>query len=257
MSSVTSADGTRIAYERAGSGPALILVDGALCCRAMGPMRSVAERLAAHFTVFRYDRRGRNESGDTKPYAVEREIEDLTALVREAGGRPFGFGISSGAALLAKAAAQGAGFAKIALFEPPLAPGPAVADDAARHLATLEAALAAGRPGDAVKYFLASVVGVPGPVVAVMRWLPMWRQLTAVAPTLPYDLAVTRAGTWPAELKVPALVLWGEKSPEFLRETARKVAATNTGAARAELKGQNHGAGGKALAPPLQAFFQA
>src|SRR6266496_5041866 len=121
MNQVMSKDGTVIAFDRSGNGPAVILVGGAFQYRAIDPPTvQLAKRLASHFTVFHYDRRGRGDSGDTQPYAVEREIEDLEALIKEAGGSAFVFGMSSGAVLAVDAAAQGASIEKMALYEPPV-----------------------------------------------------------------------------------------------------------------------------------------
>src|SRR5437879_4691813 len=121
MNTVTSRDGTRIAYDKRGSGPALILVDGAFCYRAFGPMPKLAELLSDRFTVYNYDRRGRGDSSDTKPYAVAREVEDLAALFEAAGGSAFLYGISSGAALALRAAGNGLAVRKLAVYEPPFA----------------------------------------------------------------------------------------------------------------------------------------
>src|SRR5258706_12411707 len=151
MQTVISADGTAIAFTRAGSGPALVLVDGAMCYRGMGPLTPLAERLTDHFTVYTYDRRGRGESGDTLPFAVEREIEDLEVLLAHAGGSAHAYGISSGAALVLRAAAAGVPWRRLALFEPPFV-GPK--QDYTRELAEL---LAAGRRGDAVARFMTLV----------------------------------------------------------------------------------------------------
>src|SRR4051794_17821179 len=184
---VTSADGTRIAYEKAGNGPVVVLVDGAFGNRGFGPSKLAAE-LAGDFTVFTYDRRGRNESGDTAPYAVERELEDLGAVVEAAGGSASGFGISSGAALTLEAAAAGVrGIERIALYEPPF-----IVDDSrtpvpAEFDAKVAAALATDQRGEAVRLFMRDAVQVPYPMVAAMRFMPMWRKLKAVAHTLPYD----------------------------------------------------------------------
>src|SRR5260370_19391288 len=167
-----SKDGTPIAFDRVGTGPPVILIDGALCYRGMGQSRQLAELLAQHFTVFTYDRRGRGGSGDTAPYAVEREVEDIAALLSEAGGAAFVWGMSSGAVFALEAANRLSGIKKLALYEAPL-----IVDD--RRSMTQDdwvrigAAVAADRRSDAVKVFLKSV-GVPGFFIALMRLLPMW-----------------------------------------------------------------------------------
>jgi pimeloyl-ACP methyl ester carboxylesterase len=257
---VTSADGTRIAFERKGNGPAVILVDGALCSREIGPMKSVANLLAQNFSVIQYDRRGRNESGDASQYSVDREIEDIEALAKEAGEQPFVLGISSGAVLIVRAAAQGVKFKKIALFEPPILLQKSLNENtAADHGARLKEFIAAGKESDAVKYFLKTMVGVPGPIVAVMRILPMWSKLKALSKTLPYDAEITREGSLSANqvasINTPIAVIWGEKSAPFLKNTSQQFAKVLPNVIGEELKGQTHAASGKALVPVLNKFF--
>src|SRR5258708_2203272 len=178
-----SKDGTPIAFDRIGNGPPVILVDGALCYRGMGQSGQLAELLAPYFTVFTYDRRGRGESGDTAPYAVEREVEDIAALLSEGGGAACLWGMSSGAALALEAANRLAGIKKLALYEAPL-----IVDDCRSMTeddwVRIGAAVAADRRSDAVKVFLKSVGG-PGFFIALMPLLPMWSQLNAVAHTAP------------------------------------------------------------------------
>jgi uncharacterized protein YndB with AHSA1/START domain/pimeloyl-ACP methyl ester carboxylesterase len=199
MPVVTSADGTAIAYERSGSGPALILVDGAMCHRAGGPMRPLAALLQEAFTVYTYDRRGRGESTDTLPYAVTREVEDLRALIARAGGEAYVYGISSGAALVLATAAAGPGIAKMALYEPPFM---AEVDGGTRikeYTERLGELLEAGRRGDAVALFMTHV-GIPEQVVAGMRAQPGWAAMEAIAPTLAYDDQVLGDGSVPRDL---------------------------------------------------------
>ena len=260
MKKVLSRDGTPIAFERFGAGPALILVDGALCSRAFGPMPKLAPLLARHFTVYMYDRRGRGESGDTKPYAKEREVEDIAALIKEAGGSAFVVGLSSGAALALDAAASGLGITKLVAYEPPF-----VSDDFGRtaapnHEAQLNRLIAAGRRGDAVRYFMRQMVGVPAVFVAIMRVMfGVWRKLEAVAHTLPYDAAVLGDFTVPrqrlASITVPTLAVNGEKTDVRLRHAVQAVAAAVPGAQRRTLKGQTHNVAPKALTPVLLEFF--
>src|SRR3954452_12976662 len=188
MSTLESADGTVIAYEKSGEGPPVILVDGALCHRGSGPARPLAKALADRFTVYTYDRRGRGESGDTAPYAPEREVEDLMAVIEATGGQADVYGISSGAALALDAAAAGAGIRRLALYEAPFVVDATLAPLPEDWIPTLEAALAAGRRGAGVSQFMRRV-GVPGPFIALMHLLPAWKKLCAVAHTLPYDFA--------------------------------------------------------------------
>jgi pimeloyl-ACP methyl ester carboxylesterase len=258
--SVASRDGTPIAFERMGVGPALVLVDGALCFRSFGPMTPLAELLAPDFTVYRYDRRGRGDSGDTHPYAVAREIEDLEALIAEAGGSAYVFGMSSGAVLALEAAASGLAITKLALYEPPLSVG---AEDPEEHegfARRLEELVAAGRRGDAVEFFLASG-GVPPEAIAEMRDEPSWPLFESVAPTLVYDTAVLGDGTVPREraatIGAPALVANGGESPDFFREAAAATAQAIPGARHRVLEGQSWGqVAPEALAPVLREFFR-
>lgn len=259
---VDSKDGTRIAYEKTGTGPAVILVDGAFCHRRFGPMPKLAPLLAKSFTVITYDRRGRGESGDTPPYAVEREIEDLRALVDVAGGSASLVGLSSGAVLAMRAAAASIGVDRLALYEPPLvvagAPEPVPPDRADEILAHVDA----GRRSEAVATFM-RMVGAPALMIPIMRLMPgVWSKLKAVAHTLPYDFAVlgdTGAGKpLPAELdaamgsiKAATLVGVGGKSPAYMRHIAETMARTIPGAKLQVLDGQTHNVDPKALAPVL------
>ncbi len=254
MDTVTSADGTAIAFTRTGSGPAVVLVDGALCYRGAGPMTPLAERLADHFTVFTYDRRGRGESADTLPFAVEREIEDLEALLAEAGGSASAYAISSGAALVLRSAAAGVAWQRLALYEPPFL-GPN-----AGYTARLAELLAAGRRGDAVAWFM-TTVGVPAEQIAGMRHAPVWPVFEAIAPTLAYDDAALGDGTVPEEdaarVKVPTILLDGGASPAGLRAAAEATARAIPSADYRTLPDQTHDVSPDALAPVLVEFFTA
>src|SRR5256886_2221736 len=215
MKHVRSRDGTTIAYDRLGGGeggPAVILVDGAFCSRAFGPMPKLAPLLAPDFTVFMYDRRGRGDSGDTAPYAVEREIDDLDALIREAGGSAFVYAMSSGAALALEAAASRLSIKKLALYEAPFMVGTPAHVPPGDHQSQLVRLIAEGRRGDAVRYYMKDIMGMPALLVMLFRVLPMWSKLKAVAPSLPYDSAImgdfslpTRRGGGPAGPARPLL----------------------------------------------------
>lgn len=261
MSTTISRDGTPIAYECIGEGPPVILVDGAMCYRASGPSGPLAKQLASSFTVYTYDRRGRGESGDAAAYAIEREVEDLEVIVKEAGGSACVYGISSGAALVLEAAKAGVPMDKVALYEAPFivdSTRPAVSDE---YVASINA-LAATDPSAAVKLFMRQV-GVPGPAIAVMRLLPMWRKLTGIAHTLPYDTELTaryQRGTPLPEgelssVAVPALVIDGGKSPAWMRNGNRAIAQSLPNASYRTLPGQNHMVKPAALAPVLAEFF--
>lgn len=262
MNTVRSGDGTTIAYETSGRGAPLILVDGALCHREMGPCRPLAERLAEHFTVITYDRRGRGGSSDTLPYETAREVEDIAALVGAAGGEAYVCGISSGGALALAAAARVKGIRKVAVYEAPFivdADHPALATD---HWALIADSVASARPGEAVKTFM-RMVGAPGFFVLAMRLTPTWRKLSAVAHTLPYDGALVapyqrgeplRPDAWRA-VTAPTLVVDGGKSPPWMRNGMRALADALPNAQRRTLPGQNHMVKRDALAPVLVEFF--
>ena len=262
MNTVRSADGTTIAYTRAGQGPALILVDGALCSRSFGPMPKLAEQLTPHFTVYTYDRRGRGESGDTKPYSPDREVEDLEALVALAGDPVYLHGTSSGAALVLEAAKHIRSVAKLAVYEPPF-----IVDDTRTPmpddwLPRLKQLLADNQPGDAVKMFM-RFVGTPAIFTAIMPLTPVWGKLKAVAPTLPYDITIMHehqqgrpltTGEW-AAIKVPTLVAAGGKSPAWITNGTRALAGALPDATYRTLPGQNHMVKAQAIAPMLTEFF--
>jgi len=258
---VVSKDGTLIAYERQGSGPALILVVGALCSRTLGPSVKLAPLLATQFTVFSYDRRGRGQSGDRAPYRIEREIEDLEALITEAGRSAFVFGHSSGALLGLQAAACGLPIRKLATYEAPLIVDrsrPAMQAD----WLEIQGYIAQGRRSEALKVFLKSV-GLPAFVVALMSILPVWSKIKAVAHTLPYDGAISEEfqrgepllGDAFSNVTIPVLAIAGGKSPAWLQNGTRALAAVLSNARQATLAGQTHDASAKVLAPLLEQFF--
>ncbi|MDP2326501.1 MAG: alpha/beta hydrolase [Dehalococcoidia bacterium] len=242
MSEVGSADGTRIGYEISGTGPAVILVDGAMCYRGSGPMRGIAAELSSGCTVVLYDRRGRGESGDTPSYRVEREIDDIEALLGVMGGRSALVGISSGGALATLAAARlRSAVSHLIVFEPPYLPEPA-RPAAAMYTAELTAALAAGNRDRAVAAFLARV-GAPAEAIEGMRRSPAWAGMTAIATTLGYDDAVMADSAVPAAasgIVAPTLALAGGASPDFLQWGARELAAVVPDAEFRVLPAQGH-----------------
>jgi len=264
MNTVRSADGTTIGYTQAGQGPSLILVDGAMCSRSFGPMPKLAVRLTPHFTVFTYDRRGRGDSGDTPPYSLDREVEDLAALVQAAGDTVFVHGTSSGSALSLEAAKRIPAISKLAVYEPPFIVDDTRAPIADGYLDELNRLVAAGRRGDAVKMFL-RFVGAPAFVTAVMPVTPAWSKLKTVAHTLPYDIALMQdhqrglpftAAQW-ADVKAPTLVGVGEKSPAWMTNSTRALADALPDATYRTLPGQNHMVKPQAIAPVLTEFFAA
>lgn len=262
MQKVQSRDGTPIAFDQSGTGPPVILVDGALCHRGFGPAAPLAVLLSERFTVFTYDRRGRGDSGNAAPYSVEREIEDIDALIRQAGGSAFVYGISSGAALALEAANHGLPITKLALYEAPFVVDGTKEPIPPDYLSRLQAAVAANRRGDAVKMFM-KLVGVPAPAIFMMRLLPAWSKLKAVAHTLPYDIRLVAehhtgkplpAGRWSAA-KVSTLVADGGKSPAWMRNGMRSLAAVLPNATYRTVDGQTHMLSAKAIAPVLIDFF--
>ncbi|HEU4423522.1 MAG TPA: alpha/beta hydrolase [Pilimelia sp.] len=258
MDKVISRDGTIIAYERPGAGPPVILVVGALNDRSTGA--PLAALLATRFTVFTYDRRGRGDSGDTAPYAVDREIEDLDALVREAGGSAYVFGYSSGAILALAAAARGLAIEKLALYEPPFMVTEDRPRPSAGTTARLAALVGAGRREEAAAFFQTEVVGIPATVVAKWRRAPSWPALAGMAHTLVYELAIVGDRSLPASLAAvtaPTLVLAGERSPAELRLAARAVAEALPRARHQCLADQSHDIVAPAVAPVLADFLLA
>jgi pimeloyl-ACP methyl ester carboxylesterase len=261
MDKVISKDGTPIAYERTGSGPPLLFVTGALGYRSFSYSRQMVEALAKDFTVINYDRRGRGDSGDTKPYSVQREVEDIAALVKDgAGGPPFVFGLSSGAALALEAAAGGVPIRKLAVYEPPYMVGEPKDRPPPDYRERMERLIAEDRRDDAVKLFMRTV-GVPGFAVAIMRLFPFWKGFRAVAHTLPYDAAVMAGFELPkarlAAITVPTLAVSGEKSPPTLQAAASAVAEAVPNAHLRSIPKQNHGVKPAAIAPVLREFFAA
>jgi pimeloyl-ACP methyl ester carboxylesterase len=259
MSEVTSRDGTTIAFDRLGQGPAVVLVDGALSHRGLGPMAPLADSLAAEFTAIRYDRRGRGQSGDTAPYATAREVEDLEAVIAGAGGSAAVCGLSSGAALALEAAASGLAVTRLALYEPPFDVDSAEPQDDA-YVRRLEELIDAGRRGDAVEWFLSNA-GVSAEALAEMRTQPEWPLFEAVAPTLAYDHAILGDGTVPREraerITAPTLVASGEASPDFFTRAAQATAEAIPGAQHRVLEGQAWGqVDPQALARVLSDFFR-
>lgn len=255
---VTSKDGTRIAYEISGQGPALILVDGALCHRNFGPSGALSAQLSSHFTVYRYDRRGRGESGDTLPYAVEREVEDLAALIEAAGGSAFVYGTSSGAALALEAAISGLPITRLALYEPPYNSEPSALMAYGQYVADVQALLANGKRGDAVVRFM-SYVGTPTEAIDGMKHAPFWPMFEAVAPTLAYDGVVLRGGAVPAEraasVNIPTIAITGGATLPFMHVTADALVDAIPNAQRRVLDGQTHDVAAEVVAPVLVEFF--
>jgi pimeloyl-ACP methyl ester carboxylesterase len=258
METTKSADGTVIAYDRTGDGPPLIVAVGAFCDRrSFVPPAGLTER----FTVYTYDRRGRGDSGDTQPYSPDREVADLAAVVSvavfESGSAVYAFGHSSGGALVLRAAAQGVPLTAVASYEAPFViPGTReVAQDPADRIREM---VAAGRRGDAVRYWMTSVVAAPAQVVTMMEGSPAWPALEALTHTLPYDIALTGDQGVPASLSaiaMPVLVLGGSTSPDWFHRTVQETAAVIPGAKLVMMEGYDHGVPPEVIAPVLTEFF--
>jgi pimeloyl-ACP methyl ester carboxylesterase len=256
MHNLTSRDGTTIAYDRLGDGPPVVLVCGGSTDRMANA--GLAAELATDFTVYNYDRRGRGDSGDTLPYAVEREVEDIAAVIEAAGGSANLYGTSSGAALAMEAAASGLPIIKLALWEPPysVAGRPDLPADTSTVYTEL---VEAGRRGDAVEYFMLKVVGLPPEFAAGARQAPWWARQEALAHTLAYDAKVMGDYTIPAErakaVPVPTVIIDGGASFGFLGETADALADLIPDAQRRTLQGQEHNVDPTVLAAALKEFF--
>jgi pimeloyl-ACP methyl ester carboxylesterase len=260
----TSADGTEIAYEVHGSGPALVLVDGALCQRSMGPARGLAQQLAADFTVYAYDRRGRGDSGPgDSPHSVAREVEDLVAVIESTGAAAHVFGASSGATLALEAARQGASIDRLAVYESPFILDETRPGNDPHLPEALADMVAQGRRADAVRTFMRTV-GVPAPVILLMPLMPAWKRMTAVAHTLPYDLSIVigyQQGQplpvgYYAQVTSRTLVIAGGKSPTYMRNAQAAITRAVPQAHLETLPGQTHMIKPKVVAPVLTAFLR-
>jgi pimeloyl-ACP methyl ester carboxylesterase len=266
MGTVTSTDGTRISYDSVGDGPPLILVAGATQYRAVDETVPELQRLLDEGgnTVINYDRRGRGESGDTLPYVPEREFEDLEALVAAAGGDATVFGMSSGAILAVEAAARGVQMSKLIMYEPPCLldrDGPEPIDD---YVETLEGFTEAGKPGDAMAYFLEVVGDMPDEAIEQFRASPVWPAFEAVGHTIAYDGRIMEPfskgepippGRWDAATQ-PTLVIAGGDSPEWMQRAAAKVAEALPAAEVRVLAGQTHQFDPRVLAPAMVEFVR-
>ncbi|HUX11673.1 MAG TPA: alpha/beta hydrolase [Spirochaetia bacterium] len=263
MENVVSKDGTSIAYEREGSGPAIFIVAGALSDRRAA--KAVSQILSKDFVVYTYDRRGRGDSGDTPPYAVEREVEDLAALIDAAGGPALVFGHSSGAVLALEAASRLKQIERLAIYEPPFITDATRAPVPADYVQTIDELIRSGRRGDAIEYFMTVAVGTPAGAVAGMRQSPYWPGMEKIAHTLIYDgmiMGDTMSGgplgttRW-SSLAIPVLVMDGGASPTWARNSVEIVARLLPNGGRRTLEGQTHGADPAILAPVLARFFTA
>ena len=251
---IRSADGTTIAFDVYGDGPPVILVGGAFQHRAIDrSTAALAQRLGERFTAYHYDRRGRGDSTDTQPWAVEREVEDLAALVARAGGEARAYGMSSGGGLVLEAAGRGVPLTRLATYEPPVSTGPEDGELAAE----LAALVAEGRNDDAVARFLST--GMDEASIEAFKQAPMWRAFSNLAPTLVYDTTMMADPGLLADraprVAVPLLVIDGGDSPPWASECAEAVAGAVPDARRHTIPGQTHEVSTHALAPVLLAWF--
>ena len=262
MKTVTSRDGTRIAYEKHGRGPALIIVLGALCDRNFASTPHLVDLLATDFTVYNYDRRGKGDSGDTQPYAVEHEIEDIEALIDAADGEANVYGHSSGGALALQAAAKpGSRITQLALYEVPYNDDPQGKSAWRGYISRLTGLLADGKNGDAVALFM-RYTGMSAGQVAGMRQSPVWPAMEAIGHTLAYDHTAILGpeAAIPTDLaarvRIPTLVMSGGASFPFMKATAGTLSKIIPRARLQILDGQTHDVSPEALAPLLVEFFQ-
>lgn len=256
METVTSRDGTKIAVDVSGSGPAIVLVSGGSVDR--GSNAGLADALAADFTVHNYDRRGRGDSGDTLPFAVEREIEDIEAVIAAAGGSAHLYGSSSGAGLALEAAAAGAPVDKLVMWEPPYSVDPD-GRPPADAVEQLDRMVAEGRRADAAAYFMTEMVRLPAEFVGFARTQPWWAAQEALAHTLAYDARAMKGYAVPTEtaarVSVPTLILTGGASFALFKPTAEALVAAMPNARTAVLEGQEHNVDPTVLGPAMRAFL--
>jgi pimeloyl-ACP methyl ester carboxylesterase len=263
MPTVTSADGTRIAYDRYGEGPALIMVNGALGYRRFKKFEQIATALSEHFTVINYDRRGRGDSGEAGPVSVQHEVDDLAALIDAVGGSASLWGWSSGGAVALRAAAAAIGVEKLVVYETPFKTDPKAKYPSDDYGKRLERIVAAGDRTGAAKHFMRNAVGLPGAAVAVMSLMPMFRKFAANGLTLTFDYAALgdhnmhgsplRAEEW-ATVTCPTLVAYGAKTYPGLKHASRALADVLPNASLRELPGQNHNVSRNAIVAVLAEF---
>jgi pimeloyl-ACP methyl ester carboxylesterase len=266
MPTVTSTDGTKIAFEKVGSGPAVILVNGAMSYRRAfdTTLEDLAELLSKDFTVYDYDRRGRGESGDTEPFTKVREIEDIQALVEHAGGEAMLVGFSSGGAVTLETTAVTSGIKKAFVYEVPF-----IVDDSRQALDDYEGhttrLVAEGKLDELIEYFITVVAGIPAEFVGgIKQDKAMWERMRAIAPTIPHDASFMSefmkgkplpSGYW-SKVKVPVLVGDGGASPAWLHNAAEALAAALPNASRETFEGQTHSVDPNVIAPVITEFFK-
>jgi pimeloyl-ACP methyl ester carboxylesterase len=264
METVRSKDGTRIAFDRTGEGPPVILVGGAFSWRLWKGFVELGELLASRYMILNYDRRAHGDSADTPPYEIEREFEDLEAMIGAAGGSAFVWGMSSGGILALEAARAGVAIDKLAAFEPPFIVDATDGVPPDGFAGRLEELIADGRRSEAARYYMAQVMGMPAIIPVLMSfWPPLWSSLKATAHTLPYEAVLIdrhvrgrplERSYW-AGVATPSLVVSGEKSPAKLRKGAKAIADALPKGDHRVLAGVSHNVKMSALAPVLGDFF--
>jgi pimeloyl-ACP methyl ester carboxylesterase len=258
---VTSADGTRIAYETVGSGPPVVFVGGAFATRASA--REYASALSGRFSATSYDRRGRGDSGDTRPYAPARELDDLRAVIDAVGGSAFVYGHSSGGALALDAVAAGLPITKLAIYEPPFTIDDSRSPYPNGFVDSLRGLVEAGRRGDAVAAFWRTGVQMPEAEIEKARQAPVWPEWESLAHTLIYDYEIVGdrisgrplPSAWADSIAIPVLIFEGGESPTWLRNTVSSLAAILPNASKRTLAGVGHGAPAEVMAPILESFY--
>ena len=261
MAHIKSKDGTHIASDKAGTGPAIIVVNGALSYRAVYSDNPLVSELSKDFTIYTYDRRGRGESTDTKPYSVEKEIEDIEALIEDAGGSAYLYGVSSGAALsLLSAARLGkAKVPKLALYEPPyISDSEKDKENFVNQRKRIYELINTGSQGDATAFHF-TAIGTPPDALEKLRKSPEWPLMEKVEHTLAYDYTILHDGAVPVDAAkkatMPALVMNGEKSFDFMSNAAKNVSKIMPNARWEMLKGQKHQPSPEIIVPVLREFF--
>jgi pimeloyl-ACP methyl ester carboxylesterase len=259
MHTTTSADGTTIAYDVYGEGEPIIMVEGAFCGRHFGPTAKLAAELGNQFRVYHYDRRARGDSSPSTDYRLERELEDLRAMIDVAGGKAGLVGFSSGACLTLEAAAAHLPLTRVAFYEPPYMVGPKARKVPASYREDVQKLVADGRNGDAVAYFMTKLIGMPSIFLIPMKFTRMWPTISAQAPSLPFDMEAVNGFVPPTErlkaISVPVLAMYGTKTFPVLVDSTKLCAATIPGTELVVLPGQSHEVKAEAIAPHLADFF--
>ena len=262
MKFIQSTDGTRIAFQTKGSGPALIIIDGAFCYSSYGPASSLSNLLEKDFTVYTYDRRGRGESANELPYSIDKEVDDLLTLIKVTGESPFVFGMSSGGALLLQTLVKSAAIKKAALFEPPYVARSKNEVSFQQAQYELVSLLNDHDRSGAVRYFMNRLMKIPGIIVFILKLFnrSMWKKNEAVAHTLPYDLELMKDNAVLIRaadtIAIPVLIMGGEKSPASMKAAVQNVTKSIKKGSMRILKGEGHNVAVNVLAPELISFFK-